>query len=81
VAGRFGSPFGAPQLQQGSTSAGKFVTTVEQQHSNGQRTGTLEYMSITCNPAFKHQSFEEVRLQVTTGDMSSFVSWCARTVI
>jgi hypothetical protein len=52
-------PFGAPQ------SAGKFVTTVEQQHSYGQRTGTLEYMSITCTPAFKSQSFEEIRLQVT----------------
>ena len=54
----------------GGSSAGRFVTTIEQQQSQGQHLGTLEYMSISSAPAFKHLSFEEIRLQVRR-DVSS----------
>ena len=54
----------------GGSSAGRFVTTIVQQQSQGQHLGTLEYMSISSAPAFKHLSFEEIRLQVRR-DVSS----------
>jgi len=51
---------------------GKFAPTVEvQKNTQGQQQGTLDYQSITAAPAYKHLSFEEIRLQVRENSLLS----------